>query len=178
MLADIAVHDPEAFDQIVQRSRTPWPPDRPPGEGTSYQTGHEREAGTSCLSFFSFSGTIMALADFLAELDDLARQATAALDAAANPDALEAARIEFLGAKKRPAQERAKGLGTVDKADKPAAGKRFNEVKELLEAAFEAAKRVWPAPATPSRPPRSIPRCPANAPARATCIRSRRRSRS
>jgi phenylalanyl-tRNA synthetase alpha chain len=81
----------------------------------------------------------MALADFLAQLDDLARQATAALDAVANPDALEAARIEFLGAKSGRLKSAQKGLGTVDKADKPAAGKRFNEVKGLLETAFETA---------------------------------------
>ncbi|MCX7428687.1 MAG: phenylalanine--tRNA ligase subunit alpha, partial [Planctomycetia bacterium] len=81
----------------------------------------------------------MALADFLAQLDDLARQATAAMDAVANPDALEAARIEFLGAKSGRLKSAQKGLGTVDKADKPAAGKRFNEVKGLLETAMAAA---------------------------------------
>ena len=33
-----------------------------------------------------------------------------------------------------------KGLGAVGKDDKPAAGKRFNEVKTQIEAAFEAAQ--------------------------------------
>ena len=41
----------------------------------------------------------MALADFLAELDALVRDATAAFAAAGDAAALEAARIEFLGAK-------------------------------------------------------------------------------
>ena len=33
-----------------------------------------------------------------------------------------------------------KGLGKVDSADKPTAGKRFNEVKKLVESAFETAQ--------------------------------------
>ena len=44
-----------------------------------------------------------------------------------------------------------KGLGKVAPADKPAAGKRFNEVKTLVEAAFEAApERDWLAGETAS----------------------------
>ena len=41
----------------------------------------------------------MPLADFLAELDALVRDAEAAFAAAADPEAVEAARIEFLGAR-------------------------------------------------------------------------------
>ena len=82
----------------------------------------------------------MALAEFLAELDDLARAAVAALAAAADAEAVEAARIEFLGAKSGRLKAVQKGLGTVDKADKPAAGLRFNAVKEQLEAALEEAR--------------------------------------
>ncbi|MHB1036022.1 MAG: phenylalanine--tRNA ligase subunit alpha [Pirellulales bacterium] len=82
----------------------------------------------------------MALAEFLAELDDLAAAALAAFQAAADAAALEAARVEFLGAKSGRLKAVQKGLGTVDKAGKPAAGKRFNEVKAEIEIAFEAAK--------------------------------------
>ena len=121
----------------------------------------------------------MALADFLAELDELARQATAAFDAAADADALEAARVEFLGAKSGRLKDVQKGLGTVDKADKPAAGKRFNEVKGQLEAAFEAATaRLAGGGERRARPAASTPPCPACGPSSATSIRSRRRSRS
>ena len=42
----------------------------------------------------------MALAEFLKQLDELVAAATAAFDAAADEAALEAARIEFVGAKK------------------------------------------------------------------------------
>lgn len=81
----------------------------------------------------------MALAEFVSELEQLESQATAAFAAAGDAAALEAARIEFLGAKSGRLKAVQKGLGTVDKADKPAAGKRFNEVKQAIEAANEAA---------------------------------------
>lgn len=82
---------------------------------------------------------IMALADFIAELDELAARAASAFAAAGDGESLEAARIEFLGAKSGRLKDVQKGLGGVDKADKPAAGKRFNEVKKLIEEAFAAA---------------------------------------
>lgn len=85
----------------------------------------------------------MALADYLAELDLLARDAAAAFDAASDDDALEAARVQFLGAKSGRLKAAQKGLGAVDKDDKPAAGKRFHEVKQLVEKAFaEATSRT------------------------------------
>lgn len=82
----------------------------------------------------------MALADFLAELDQFTRQAVAAFETATDPDALEAARIEFLGAKSGRLKSVQKGLGRIDKADKPAAGKRFNQVKQQIEEAFARVK--------------------------------------
>lgn len=91
----------------------------------------------------------MALADFLAELDQLQAAAESAFQQAAGAEALEAARIEFLGAKSGRLKAAQKGLGSVEKDDKPAAGKRFNEVKQAIEAAFEAAQsRAAAGPAT------------------------------
>ena len=78
----------------------------------------------------------MSLAEFLSSLDSLAEQAQTAFAAADSADALEAARVEFLGAKGGLLRKVQQGLGKVDKADKPAAGKRFNEVKQLVEAAL------------------------------------------
>lgn len=83
----------------------------------------------------------MALDDFLKELDDLASSATATFGGAADADALEAARVEFLGAKSGRFKSVQKQMGSVDKADKPAAGKRLNEVKQQVQAAFENAKQ-------------------------------------
>ena len=81
----------------------------------------------------------MSLAEFLSSLDSLAEQAQAAFAAADSADALEASRVEFLGAKGGQLRKVQQGLGKVDKADKPAAGKRFNEVKQLVDAAFATA---------------------------------------
>jgi phenylalanyl-tRNA synthetase alpha chain len=82
----------------------------------------------------------VALDDFLASLDALANQARQAFDAADSAASLEVARIDFLGAKGGRVREAQQGLGKVDKADKPAAGKRFNEVKTLVDGAFAAAQ--------------------------------------
>jgi phenylalanyl-tRNA synthetase alpha chain len=83
----------------------------------------------------------MALAEFLAELDCLAREAVAAFSAAADAAAVEAARIQFLGAKSGRLKTVQKGLGGVERADKPAAGLRLNAVKQQLEEALEAAQQ-------------------------------------
>ncbi|NLE38322.1 MAG: phenylalanine--tRNA ligase subunit alpha [Pirellulaceae bacterium] len=82
----------------------------------------------------------MALTEFLDELDDLLQRATAAFNAAGDAETLEAARVEFLGAKSGRLKDVQKGLGQVDKADKPAAGKRFNEVKQAVGEAFESRR--------------------------------------
>jgi phenylalanyl-tRNA synthetase alpha chain len=76
----------------------------------------------------------------LAELDKLESSGMAAFERAASPDAVEAARIEFLGQKQgrlKTAQER---LKTLEPAGKRAYGQRFNRVKQALETALEAAR--------------------------------------
>ena len=82
----------------------------------------------------------MALSDFLGELDSLLADAQQKLAAVANDAALEAARVELLGAKSGRLKAVQKGLAGVAGADKPAAGQRFNAVKAALEAAFEEAR--------------------------------------
>jgi phenylalanyl-tRNA synthetase alpha chain len=91
----------------------------------------------------------VALAPFLADLDALNEAAARSFAAAADAAALEAARIEYLGAKAGRLKDAQQGLGKVDKADKPAAGKRFNEVKQAVEAAFAAAHQRVAAAAKP-----------------------------
>jgi len=81
----------------------------------------------------------MALADFLKQLDDLAADAAQAFDSAADGESLETARIEYLGAKKGRLKAAQKQMGGVDKSDRPAAGKRFNETKKQIDAAFKKA---------------------------------------
>jgi phenylalanyl-tRNA synthetase alpha chain len=82
----------------------------------------------------------MALSAFQAELDSFTAAAEATFSAAADVDALEAARIEFLGAKSGRLKDVQKQLGTVPKDDKPAAGKAFNQAKSAVEAAFASAQ--------------------------------------
>jgi phenylalanyl-tRNA synthetase alpha chain len=76
----------------------------------------------------------------LLELDRLLASGLAAFAAATSPDAVEVARIEYLGQKQgrvRTAQERLKAL---DPAAKRAYGQRFNGVKQALESALEEAR--------------------------------------
>jgi len=82
----------------------------------------------------------MQLQEFLADVSSLLNDASTAFNGAASADALEAARIEFLGAKAGRLKDVQSNLGKVEKADKPAAGKHFNEAKQQIEAAFNAAK--------------------------------------
>ncbi len=90
----------------------------------------------------------MALADFTKQLDDLETQAVQAFGSAATAEAVEAARVEFLGAKQGRLKAAQKGMGAIDKSERPAAGKRFNEVKEEIESAFKAAsERLTATPA-------------------------------
>ena len=91
------------------------------------------------ISFFGTS--VVALDEFLSQLDELTEAACCAFAAATDVEQLEAARVEFVGAKSGRLKSTQKGLGSVDKADKPTAGKRFNETKQAVEAAFEKAKQ-------------------------------------
>ena len=83
----------------------------------------------------------MALNDFLAKLDELQANAVHAFDQAADADTLEEVRVRFIGAKKGRLKDVQKLIGQVDKADKPAAGARLNEVKQAIESAFESSQR-------------------------------------
>ena len=81
----------------------------------------------------------MALQEFLDQLDQLVSEAETNFGAAESTDALEEARIEFLGAKNGKLKAVQKLMGTVEKQDKPVAGKTFNETKGRIESAFEVA---------------------------------------
>jgi phenylalanyl-tRNA synthetase alpha chain len=76
----------------------------------------------------------------LDDLDALQTAGLAAFENATSPEAIEAARVEYLGQKQgrlRAAQERLKSLAPVDRR---AYGQRFNAIKATLETAFQAAK--------------------------------------
>lgn len=79
------------------------------------------------------------LDQFTSDLDQLAADAVSAFDAATSAEQLEAARVEFTGAKNGRFKSVQKALGSIDKSDKPAAGKCLNEAKQKIQAAFETA---------------------------------------
>ena len=106
----------------------------------------------------------MALNEFLAEIDQFQAAALAALAGAADTAALEAARIEFLGAKSGRLKTVQKQLGTVAPSERPAAGKRFNEAKTGVEQALADAQARITSGATQHAPHlRSTSRSPAGA---------------
>ena len=82
----------------------------------------------------------MALAEFLTDLDQLAQEAANTFEAADSEDAVEQARVEFMGARKGRLKTVQKQMSTVDGPDRKQAGMRFNEVKQQIDAAYETAK--------------------------------------
>ena len=82
----------------------------------------------------------MDLEAFARDLDRLQEEAEAAFARAADGDTLEIARVEFLGAKSGRLKQAQKSLSLVDREAKPEAGRRFNEAKQRIAAAFEAAR--------------------------------------
>ena len=87
------------------------------------------------------SAAMMPLDQFLEQLQQLVDSAGEAFAQAADENALEELRVEYLGAKKGRLKTVQKSLGAIDKADKPAAGQKLNEVKQAIQAAFEDAKQ-------------------------------------
>ena len=83
----------------------------------------------------------MVLTDFVQQLEDLAQQAQAAFAQAQDAPQLEAARVEFLGAKSGRFKTTQKLMGSVAAADRPAAGKSLNEAKQRIETAFQQAQQ-------------------------------------
>ena len=99
------------------------------------------------------SETARPLADFVADLDQLTTEARNAFEAASDSPAMEEARIAFLGAKSGRLKSIQKQLGSVDKSDKPAAGKKLNETKQAIQAAFESAQQRLASDACSTRDP-------------------------
>lgn len=75
----------------------------------------------------------MDLQQYLAEAENVEREGTTALVDAADANALEAARIAVLGDRHGRVKALQESLKDIAKSDKPAAGKRFNEVRTRLE---------------------------------------------
>jgi len=82
----------------------------------------------------------MTLQEFLAELELFLSEATQRFQAAGDSVALEAARIEFLGARSGRLKQLQKTLGQLPALDRPQAGQRFHQIRQEVELAFRAAE--------------------------------------
>ena len=82
---------------------------------------------------------MITMAEALAQINELTREATAELSQINDGDALEQFRIKYLGSNGR-VKGLMKLLGQVPKEDKPALGQRVNAVKDAITGEFEARK--------------------------------------
>jgi phenylalanyl-tRNA synthetase alpha chain len=83
---------------------------------------------------------MLSLGQFVQQLDQLAQRAVEAFNVAANAEELDAARVEFLGARNGQLKNASKGLAAVAGSDKKMAGQKLNAVKTEIEGAFEKAQ--------------------------------------
>ena len=83
----------------------------------------------------------------LSELDAMEREALTELAGVADAAALEAFRVRWLGTNGR-LRGAMDALKSVPKEQKPAVGKRMNELKAAIEAAFAARKETTAAAPT------------------------------
>ncbi len=83
----------------------------------------------------------MTLDQFVKQLDELADSATQSFGSATSSDQLDAARIEFLGAKNGRLKLIQKALGSIAPDGKKTAGQKLNEVKKTIQSAFDVAQK-------------------------------------
>lgn len=85
----------------------------------------------------------MALDQFVTALDSMLEEARACLSVVQSAEELEQLRVKYTGAKSGALKSVQKLLGSIGVNDKPAAGKKFNEVRDGIEAALaEASQRL------------------------------------
>jgi len=82
----------------------------------------------------------MNLDQYLADAESVEREGTTALNAATDVDALEAARVAFLGDRQGRVKALQEALKSISKDDKPVAGKRFNDARTRLQALHDERK--------------------------------------
>jgi len=100
----------------------------------------------------------MTLQEYLARADQVERDGVAAIESATTLDALEAARIAFLGDRHGEVKALQEALRDISGPDKPPAGKRFNTVRARLQALLDARKAALGQPAHGTAPEdRTVP---------------------
>lgn len=81
----------------------------------------------------------MSLQNFVDSLDGLLTEAKQSLDEVASQEHLEELRVKFVGAKNGAIKAVQKLMGAIESEHRPAAGKRFNEVRDAIQSALESA---------------------------------------
>jgi len=82
-----------------------------------------------------------ALDALVADIERCRAEAIVALDAAGDEQAVEELRVAFLGARSGRLKSVQKLLGSLAAADKPAAGRHFNDLKTAITSALETAQQ-------------------------------------
>ena len=75
----------------------------------------------------------------MSSLEELEQQAMQAITAAADPAALDAVRVQFLG-KKGVLTDQLKQLGKLPAQERPAAGQAINRVKQQVQSALDVRR--------------------------------------
>ncbi|MFN7731585.1 MAG: phenylalanine--tRNA ligase subunit alpha [Pirellula sp.] len=103
----------------------------------------------------------MALERFVSALESMLEEARASLSSVETSEALEQLRVRFVGAKNGALKTIQKMLSEIAVEDKPAAGKRFNEIRDAVQSALdEAAARLGGGNASKSSGPAIDPTLP------------------
>jgi phenylalanyl-tRNA synthetase alpha chain len=103
----------------------------------------------------------MSLQKFVESLDRLFEEAKESLESVASNDQLEALRVKFVGAKSGALKAVQKLMGAIEAENRPAAGKRFNEVRDSIQAALDlASQRLGVGANQASSEPRMDPTLP------------------
>lgn len=82
----------------------------------------------------------MSLLEFTSALEQLAAEAEQSLASVADVAGLEELRVRFVGAKNGQLKSIQKMLGSIPVDEKPAAGKQFNEARDRVQSALDAAQ--------------------------------------
>jgi phenylalanyl-tRNA synthetase alpha chain len=93
----------------------------------------------------------MSLPAFLTALDSLSADATQSLASVSDVEKLEELRVRFTGAKNGQLKSIQKMMGSLQPDERPSAGKRFNEVRDAVQSAIEAAAQRLGAASQPTR---------------------------
>ncbi|MEQ1827810.1 MAG: phenylalanine--tRNA ligase subunit alpha [Pirellula sp.] len=102
----------------------------------------------------------MSLQNFVESLDALLDDAKKSLESVASEDRLEELRVKFVGAKNGAIKAIQKLMGSIEAEHRPAAGKRFNEVRDAISSALDVATQRLGGGETKSNAPSIDPTLP------------------